>query len=285
MMKEAISCIKIDGLFEKTIALSVVSDLHLDSPLCRLDEFRELMKKRNERFGMCHRIILIGDVVDIIPWRDDRRFRPSQQNRRFACQDDFMESVVAFAVEELKKIGAERIDLIAPGNHEDSALRRYGLDITAELARRLGCKTGAYCGFITYQLGKREFNHHKNFTVVYHHGAWGGRYAKGFIGAKAFFSQLHGWDVAVYGHNHGSVVHKERRLTVCRRGTSIMEETVYYVNCSSWVDSSLGHGYAVIRGHEFQPTGSPLIIAERKRRRVGGGSARELAGIRLTVEV
>lgn len=261
-MEPAIGIVKIDHFLPRKLAISVVSDLHIESPLCQWEKFAFVMRKRTERFGDSHRLIFLGDTFDAINWRDDRRFRPSGQIHDFAGRDDFIESAIEYAAKKLKSLPVA-IDLVTPGNHEDFILRRFGVDLTAELAKRIGARKGTYCGMISYPLGDKA--HYTMFTIVYHHGAWGGRYAKGFIGAKHFFSQFDGWDVAVYGHNHGSVVHRERRFSPSRNYSRIEERHIHIINTCSWVDSTKSLNYSVIHGHDFAPTGSPLIIAEARQ--------------------
>jgi hypothetical protein len=48
-------------------------------------------------------------------------------------------------------------------------------------------------------------------NVLYHHGAWGGKKAKGYLGAIDWARNFDGWDVFVFGHCHQVRLDVERR--------------------------------------------------------------------------
>lgn len=224
----------------ETMHLSLLSDLHIDSSLCDLEGLRELMKHRSKLPN--HGVICIGDVADLVMPPDLKRYRPSARSRNLDGKDDFLTAALQMVVEELKGLGV-KFHLISPGNHEDVAMKFHGLDATSIIAHALGAKRGAYFGFLDYQIAmgnprSKNRGHQKRFRVAWHHGAWGpGHLSKGYLGASRFFSVLEGYDLAIYGHNHGSRIDPELRIDVEQKTGKLKERTVYLVNCSSWTEA------------------------------------------------
>ena len=249
----------------ETVHISCLSDLHIESSLSRISELNSLMKRRSGSLNK-HSAIIIGDVLDLIGNQDLKRYRPSVHNPRLHGVDAWLDEAVEYAVEQMESWNTD-IDMISPGNHEDEFLKRHGIDVTSVLANRLKASRGGYSGLIDYRF---VFDHETGnsraksarFRVAYHHGAWGGKHAKGYLGAKEWFMRMPEWHVAVYGHCHSGRVDYESVFTV--KGGSLVPKDVYLVNCSSWVagmdinDGRHTH-YAERRGYPNQPSRSPLI--------------------------
>lgn len=236
-------------------AISFLSDLHVDSPRCNLGLLRSKLARITEAYPN-HHAILIGDIGDFILPFDMRRFSPSASRKNLATRDDFIIARAELIAEELKKLPVT-IDLIGRGNHEDEVLKRYGIDPISIICSKLGCSAGWYEGCVIYRVSISSKP--CSITIVYHHGAWGGRLAKGYIGALDYFSQIEGWDIAVYGHNHMSRSDQERRISIDSRTHTVREKDVYIINCSSWVNGRDGQAltdvtpYDVRRGLKRQP--------------------------------
>lgn len=256
--------VKLNGLTE-TLHISCFSDLHIDSALCDYDRLRRIAAERAQLPH--HHAIAIGDVCDLVLPGDLKRFKPSVRPAQLATRDDFLRASIDFAIERLKALGL-KWDLISRGNHEDEVEKRYGVDATSIIAHELGASCGGYSGLVHYQI---EVSGYKcAFTIAYHHGAWGGKYAKGYIGAREWFDHLWGWDVAVYGHNHASRLDVELRqeLTWTKKGMEIRDRRVFILNCASFVDYNNADGthYMERRGYPRQPSAPPLISIRFIRR-------------------
>jgi hypothetical protein len=266
-----------------SLNVSILSDVHIDSSLCNYDRLKRIMAERNSLPN--HRVLVIGDACDLVLPGDLKRFKPSVRPQDIATRDDFLMASIERAIELFKGLNVQ-FDLIGRGNHEDEIEKRFGIDVTEFLARALGCANGGYSGFFRYFI-KLEPNYYGvPFIIAYHHGAWGGKYAKGYIGAREWFDHLWGWDVAVFGHNHASRVDTELRTEICKKAgkTVVRDRKVYLVNCSSFVDPNLSDGvhYTERRGYPRQPSVPPLIQVRVRRTRWGGG--REL-GLDVQVTV
>lgn len=265
--------VELDLDFGSPIYISIFSDLHLDSELCDIKALKAIADERRELPN--HRAIAIGDLCDLILPPDLRRFRPGLRPDAIAQRDDFLMASIERCIEILRGLGL-KWDMIGSGNHEDEALKRHGVNATAIIADALGAAYGGYAGVVRYLC--RQSTTKVPLTIAYHHGAWGGKFAKGYIGAREWFDHLDGWDIAAYGHCHASRVDPELRYApkVDHMGRWTMERrTVYLVNCSSFVnaDHYSGHHYAERRGHPPQPMVPPLIKVVFRRSRGPRGRA------------
>lgn len=256
---------------ERTVApgealyLTPLSDLHLESSACEVGELRALLTERARLPN--HSAVLIGDTLDCIG-HGDRRYRPSTQARRLHGVDSWMTEGIERAVEILSVPGMV-YDLVGVGNHEDSYLQHSGgFDPLSVLAQRLGCARGGYSGVIDYRITLKVSAHNDRqlkrtrVRVLYHHGAWGGEYAKGYLGAMRWAQQWDDWRVFVYGHDHKSVHHPEVRVRVRPDGT-VEEYDTHIVNLSSFTGGYATDArevrYPERKGLRRQPRIAPLI--------------------------
>lgn len=247
------------------------SDLHIDDSLCDLAALRRVA---NERRGLeNHFAVAIGDIYNLVVPTDLKRYRPSVQPAGIVGRDDWVNRTFDYVSGVLKSLSLRWL-LVSPGNHEDEFTKRTGVDLTSLLARELGAFRGGYSGVIDFNVGLRsEGSKSSRFRLAYHHGAWGGM-NKGYNGAKPWFSQIDGWHVACYGHNHACRVDPEIRRKPFRE--RLVEYPVYLVNCCSFVhsyadDAGQTH-YAERRGYLPQPRKVPLITVTRLP---GNGAARK----------
>lgn len=254
------------------VHITPLSDLHIEGRAFNNQGFQQFMKERQKLPN--HRVILLGDVMDLVVPRDLKRWRPSVQDEGIAGRDDWINASIDCAVERLTATGA-KFDLVCPGNHEDEFQKRHGLDVTSILARELGCARGGYSGFIQYGLRTHEKVRAPRFTAAYHHGAWGGRVMKGFGGARDYFRAFDNWHICLYGHNHQLTVHRENRVRVHRNGRDVVHYPVYYVNTGGWPesysdDAKLTH-YAERAGYMPTTNYTPLIKVRAKNGGQRGG--------------
>ena len=254
------------------LCITPLSDVHIESSAFDLEAFTTTMKARAKLPN--HRVIMLGDVMDLVVPRDLKRWRPSAQDSSLAGCDDWVNQSIELAVERIEATGVN-VDVVAPGNHEDEFTKRHGVDVTSILAHRLGAVRGGYSGVVRYRLTTAGVHHTQLLTLAYHHGAWGGRLVKGFGGARDWFRAWDGWHFALYGHNHQTVVNSESKFRVSRTG-ELVEYPVYYVCCGTWVesyspDAKTTH-YAERAGHMPTIRKTPLLRARMVNH---GGKARK----------
>lgn len=241
----------------ETIHLSPIFDAHLDDSLCDFASLQKMMAKRNKLSH--HYAIFGGDSFNLVVPPDLRRYRPSGQPAGIVGRDDWLNATIDYVGDRIESLKVKPL-LFIPGNHEDEFEKRYGLDTTSILANRFHCARGGYSGILDIRCSLRK----KVWTtcrIAYHHGAWGGKYSKGYLGAHTFFSQIDGYHIALFGHNHASRVDPEIRKRV--DVTELVEYPVYIVNCGSWVqsysDDPRQTHYAERKGYIQQPRTCPLI--------------------------
>ena len=248
------------------IYVTCLSDLHLDENLCDYEGLRDLVSARNEMYPGKHRLIMIGDVYNLVLPPDLRRYRPSVQVPNVRGKDSWLDATIEYVTERILGLNAP-VDLIGIGNHEESVIQYHGTDVTSRLCAATGAFRGGYSGALDYRLNRyaKDSPHkgHATFRIIYHHGAWGGRLAKGYNGASAFACQHDNWNVFLYGHNHASRIDKDVRVEPDPATGRLIAYPVYLVNCASWVesysdDASVTH-YAERKGFLRQPRTAPLI--------------------------
>jgi len=239
-----------------TFHITPMSDLHLESSCCNVRGLREFIKERSQLPH--HRFVVIGDVLDMIAAGGDRRYQKSVHIPELADTDSWVNEAIQYAFEILAVPNAV-YTMLSPGNHELEYTKRHGFDPISVLCDKLGAQRGGYSGVIDWRVDVN--GHTGRLRALFHHGAWGGRYAKGYNGAQHFFHRFDGWNVALYGHNHASTVDKETRQRA-KKG-ELIKYNAYIINCGSWTDgyrkdASSTH-YTERAGYVPQPTDSPLI--------------------------
>ena len=265
--------------------LTPIFDAHLDDAMC---DYRALKKMADERRDLPnHRMIWCGDFCNLVTPPDLKRFRPSVQSDKVARRDDWLNATVEDVIAKIEGLDCKH-DLFSPGNHEDSTLKFHGYDITSVVAAHFKAKRGGYSGGIDYKIRIANSTARSLFRVVYHHGAWGGRLAKGYNGAWPFFSQIDGWDAALYGHCHAMRHDKDVRRRV--HNGQIEEYLVHLVNCGQWVeaygeDAGITY-YSERAGHMPTPRACPLIkVVPRRFQKYTHGEREQRQFVECTVEV
>ncbi|MFA5132659.1 MAG: hypothetical protein WC444_05055 [Candidatus Paceibacterota bacterium] len=246
------------------VNLTVYGDLHEDSRMCNIKKLHEHMNHRAKLKNAM--FVGIGDMSDwILP--SDKRYTPS--NTRIDAihpgYDDLIDREIMRQAEFYKKFPWA---VLGMGNHCLKPLKVHYTNPAERLAQILGCKYGGYSGFLRIRI--RQKGKMKNYvssdivgsvTILYHHGAWGGRVIKGFGGARDWGRAHEGWDVLCYGHSHQTVVHQEVRKMMTHRG-NIVDKDVYIVNCGTFYSGVADGGppsYAERGGFPPVSVGAPLI--------------------------
>jgi len=265
--------------------ITPLSDLHIESSAFDLEGFRKMMRERAKLPN--HRAIVIGDVMDLVVPRDLKRWTPSVQDSTLAGEDAWLNKGMDLAIERLTEFNTQ-YDLVTPGNHEYEFQKRHGFDVTSALARDLKCARGGYSGILRYRIHiKGNKRGGQLFTIVYHHGAWGGQ-SKGIIPARRWFTTWDKWNIALWGHNHQTLVTPESRFKVLKNG-NIREYPVYFINTGSWVksysDNAAHTNYAEKAGYIPTIRATPLIKVQLACRRVGGPSGTRGYELTYSVEV
>lgn len=268
----------------ETLHISPLFDCHIDDALCDLKALRRMADERRDLPN--HRVIWGGDFCNLVMPPDLKRFRPSVQPEGVARRDDWLRASIQYVIEQIELLDLKH-ELFFCGNHEDATLKFHGIDVTTEVANHFRAKRGGYSGALDYRINS-EGSTIQTFRIVYHHGAGGGRLAKGYNWASPFFSQFDSWNLALYGHCHAMRHDKEVRRRV--HGGDIQDYETHLVNAGQWVDAygpdaSINY-YAEVRGHLPQPRACPLIkVTPRRSRRGPRGHEQNTYRLDVTVEM
>lgn len=194
-----------------SLSLLLLSDLHVEASTTDVASIRADLARADE---LDARILIAGDIFDGI-FPGDKRWTPTTLAPSLRHTDDIFGAVVDYAVSVLWPF-ADRIDLLAPGNHDDKIKRQRHVDLIAALAQRLNVEAslGNYAGVVQYGVGRRTVN------VGYWHGAGGGASREAAVRqCGKLLANVEGLDVAWTGHRHQRFAFPTRRVTL-RRGKS-----------------------------------------------------------------
>lgn len=257
--------------------LTPLSDVHLGSAACDLGALRRLIAERNALPR--HRWIGLGDLGDwILP--KDPRYRPSTLGGSLHGRDNLVARTLELQRKELEAV---KFDLVGVGNHELAALSHHSIDVVDAFCRATGARYGGYSGYLRYRV-KVSGRTRPGLMALYHHGAWGGRSSKGLPGLRDWARYYDGWDVALAGHNHQTLVDPEVRL---RPGeTDCRERPVYHIICGTMAKHSAEPlSYAEAKGYPPVRLGAPLIAWRLVSDRQGRGRAKAPSAARLELKV
>ena len=206
----------------------------------------------------------IGDVGNYVMPRDLRRFKPSEPREELRGVDDYIDKNIDLQIEEL---GGYPWRMLGMGNHCETVEKHHMTNPMARLTRKLGVAFGGFSGFLRFRFRcrttvsvKKTANVSNTFSLLYHHGAWGGRVIKGFGGARDYARHFEGWDMFVYGHNHQLNIHHEPMIKQDQYG-NIVKRSVFYCNTGTFLESyTEGRTtYGEVKGYPPVVLSAPLI--------------------------
>ena len=183
------------------------------------------------------RVIFLGDVGDLIDWRD-KRFQVGMWPQRYVdamhSEGGIPSETVAHALEIFSPI-RKQIWCWLSGNHEHTIRSKYDREIGSEIAAQLGVEYLGYGGFLRVQWKNKASKAHggEHITVFdLHHGWQGGRRS----GAKVNQLELHlgesDADVVLRGHSHDRLAHIFPSLRITPNAVRDWERVV--AHCGSY---------------------------------------------------
>lgn len=275
-----------------------ISDTHLGAADVDEEALREHVEMIRQDKNA--RVIFLGDVGDLIDWRD-KRFQAGMWPERYMdamhAEGGIPSETVAHALEIFSPI-RKQIWCWLSGNHEYTIRSRFDREIGSEIAAQLGVEYLGYGGFLRVQWKNNTSKAHggEHITVFdLHHGWQGGRTA----GAKINTLEKHlgesDADVVLRGHSHDRVAHIFPSLRVTPNQVRDWERVV--AHCGTYklgrVDTGRGEenhdtweARKGFRRKTQNVTGPPLIEMsllnpERPSRKKGNMSAK--AGVQYRV--
>jgi hypothetical protein len=228
---------------------SVYSDIHDDSAASAQDVIMEHMERR-AKLPRSH-FICLGDLGDWIFPSDTKRYMPSVTRKELLGVDDFIDQNIDHLYKKYSKFPFR---LMCTGNHSHELLKRHYTNPMARLCRKLDLPFGGYSGYVRFRGPKC------GFTMLYHHGAWGGRVVKGFAGARDYARHFEDWDVFCFGHNHQLMIDHESRMRLSAQG-NLTSKDVYIVNTGTFLQGCATDQitYAEVKGYSPVALSAPLI--------------------------
>jgi hypothetical protein len=248
----------------------LMSDNHHDSPLCD----RKLEKKHLDEAKQKNAWILFGgDQFDVMQGRKDPR--SSYDNLDAALKgDDYLDRVVRFNSEFYAPY-ADNILLFSRGNHETSALKHYGVDLTSNLVYRMrteyGCKAaaGGYGGWVRF-LFTMDTTKRFSLNLKYFHGAGGAApVTRGAIQTNRQAVYLPDADVVWNGHNHQGYVIMIQRERISEAG-KVYQDCQWHVRTPGYMNGygDGSKGWAVESGMAPTPLGCVWLRLFREGNRI-----------------
>lgn len=166
----------------------LMSDFHIGAPNV---DYGLINRELEEAAARNDRILINGDVFDMILCKDVKRFSPEVLHPRLRGRSDLINRAVDWGVEILAPY-IKHIDMIALGNHETSVEKYHSTDVLRLLIDALQAKLpddsrhvihyGGYTGFVDYRFRSPERLEDsadpaagcgRRFVIYYHHGSGG----------------------------------------------------------------------------------------------------------------
>lgn len=225
---------------------TLLSDLHLGASNVQLGEIKAEL---DEAKTSGDRILLNGDVFDLILPRDHKRYDPTALHPRIRGRSDVVNAVLDWG-EELLAPYALHLDMIGVGNHEATCEKNNSVDVVSLLVNRLNGRLqsdghlhriarGGYCGFVDYRF-RNPSHHSSRFLIFYHHGTGKGSSLASSLTEFDRFRFVDGADVFWLGHKHSRVSGHVSRIACPLSGTQLIEKEVRLVRTGAYLRTYSG---------------------------------------------
>jgi len=202
-----------------------LGDLHFDNMHADRKTLKRLLDAALERDAV---IVLLGDALDLMQGRDDRR--SSKSALRPEHKDDaYLSSVVEEWVDWYRPYAANTW-ITLTGNHESAMMKHHEIDPTRYWVQMLnaGGATIDYPGYSTYaRVMNKASTRRQSLRFFVHHGyGGGGPVTKGTIQASRRSTLYPDAHFLVSGHIHESwgVTHAQYRLDHDGKPYEMMQE-------------------------------------------------------------
>jgi hypothetical protein len=222
---------------ELPLKLALFSDFHIGSSDV---DYKKLKGELQEAADDGRRILINGDVFDLILPKDQKRYQPDAVHPRIRGRRDAVNAAVDWAYELLLPY-AGQIDMIGEGNHETAAEKHGGVNAVKLLVQRLGGRVqyAGYTGFVDYRVrGQRGYR----YVIFYHHGAGHGAGETQFRKLLQFTEA----DLVWVGHRHDRITGGSKRLYCPLGGNKVVEKTIRFAMSGSYLrtyrPSALSYG-------------------------------------------
>lgn len=243
---------------------TLLSDLHIGAAHVDYSIIRRELATAGERGD---RILVNGDVFDLILTGDKKRFTGDVLHPRLQGRQDLVNAAVEMAVELLSPY-APQIDMIGLGNHETAVSKYHSVDVLSilihELQKTIPRRTkhtihyGGYTGFIDYRsrwAGPQQTKERhgiansQRLVIYYHHGAGGSApVTKGMIDFNRRDTFIDA-DVLWLGHKHNRWNAHALKLSCPIIGSGPKVKDVRHIMTGAYFQTYAGQSQSSIRRH------------------------------------
>jgi len=241
------------------VTFRLISDLHIGHSGVSYDKIKRELKEADENGD---RILINGDVFDMIIPSDGKRFVADILHKRLHGKRNILNEAIKWAVEILGPYYS-KIDMIGVGNHEASVEKYHSADPVALLIDAMKSQVpfnpdhkihhGGYSGFVDYKLYRTEDKDGKTggstrLIIWYHHGYGGSApVTHGVIDfARA------GWvnaDVKWFGHKHTRMSVQDVAYRCPVSGSKPIREDVRLIRTGSYFETYHGQSQDSIKSN------------------------------------
>ncbi len=235
------------------VGLCLMSDIHLGAANADMEMIKQelaIAREHNDR------VLVDGDLFDMILPGDLKRFQPSCLHERIRGRDDIQNALLEWAIELFAPV-AHLLDMVGNGNHESQAVRRHHADLVLLLVNALNDRLeakglsrsvnyGGYCGMVLYDMicpgdRGRMKTVPQAYSLFYHHG-WGkGSSLRSAAGDYSSLQHLEGIDLFWLGHLHARLAaHTYRLSPPLAGGHTPREREVRFVRTGAYLHSYTG---------------------------------------------
>ncbi|MFO7274671.1 MAG: hypothetical protein DIU55_007365 [Bacillota bacterium] len=218
----------------KWLGLIAIGDLHVGDPAFREDIF-DLVMRWIDQNRTWVRLVLNGDVLNAAT----KRSKSDIYQSRMSPQEE-----LDWAVERLYPY-RDIILCVNTGNHEERISREVGIDVSQELAERLGVPYSSSGAVLIVNFGKNEHGKPESYTIYVTHGTGSARR----IGGKLNNLELQplaveAVDVYIWSHLHTPSYFGNRVFRVESRARKKLDRHRHHLISMSFLD----YGYAERHG-------------------------------------
>jgi len=241
------------------LGFTFMSDHHIGSANT---DYKLIEAEIKAALGHGDRILLNGDLLDLVLVKDHKRFDPDALHPRLRGRRNIVNEAIAWAVELLSP-AAHLIDMIGVGNHETFIERFHNFDptqvIVYELEKLARKKVhnhvihyGGYTGFVDYRMRfsrvtERTSAGGARWVIYYHHGSGSAApVTKGMID----FNRKDTWvdaDLIWMGHKHNRWNANVIKLSCPQNGDQPNVKDVRHLMTGAYFDTYVGQSQKSIR--------------------------------------
>lgn len=228
--------------------IQLMSDLHIGAANVNYGLIRHELAQAKSRGD---RILLNGDIFDMILTRDTKRYTPVALHPKLQGRNNIINRAIQWA-EHLLAPYADSIDMIGVGNHETTVEKHHNVDPTQALVEKLQAHVtksdhvihyGGYSGYVDYRF---RYNYTdkkarkgccgKRYLIHYHHGSGGSSPITKGIG-DLFRKQWVNADVHWIGHKHNRLNLHIQAVDCPQSGDELIVRDVRQIMTGSYFDT------------------------------------------------